>query len=171
MPHPHSNMFETYDNQLVSLNSLAAVTGVISDSQKIDSSRSQGFRTLLQEGVLKHQAGDGAGGPLLVGFTDGGLSLSEIEEKIEADPQSQSDRPTLEQARRRIFILAYVDTDSGGAGTNVGAIQRFRTKHQWSFIEGVGCRYFVYNTNSATAMDAANSLEMFVKHAGVWLRD
>jgi len=107
------------------------------------------------------------GGPLLIGFADGGLSLAEIEEKLEADPQSSVDVPSTEQQKRRLFILGYCNLSDLNMLTNF----RFTTKHKWSFIEGVAMNYFAYNTDLTTALPATSQLKIHVEHIGVWLRD
>ncbi len=169
MPDSHSKLVELIDRLNISGNSLAASTGVIGLSARIDVAKAQGFRTVQQEGVLEFNASDGSGGPVLVGFCSVSLSLAQIEEKIEADPEGMEDTEPMEQVRRRIYWLGFLQPSAGGG--NVGAIHAFKKTHKVSFIEGEGMQYFVYNTDPTGALDAANTIKITCKHLGVWLRD
>ncbi len=167
MAHPHSNLIRIVDNIEIDIAALAALTGVIGTG-KIDASRAQGFRTLMQRGRIELDGtgvGSGAGGPVFVGFSDQD-SLSKIEQAIEADPQSIQDDPAMEQAGRKIFQLGFLSQqDSALAGQN------FSKKHRQSFIEATSLVYFAYNTDLNAAISAATQVKIFVEHIGVWLRD
>ncbi len=167
MVHPHSNLVRQIDNISVNTSALAAVTGIAAAS-KIDAARLQGFRTLMQRGIMQLHNSDGSGGPLAVYMTADGLNLAETEEAIENDPQSSQDEPANEQAHRRIYLLGYLQRDASGGGAEWFV---FNTRHKFSVIEGIQMNYVIYNTNTAAAMDAANSVSLFVEHLGVWLRD
>ncbi len=120
MPDSHSNLIELIDNLEISGNSLAAVTGAIGLSARIDVAKENGFRTVAQEGVLLHRDSDTAGGPVLVGFASVKYSLAQIEEKIEGDPESMADEPAMEQVRRRIYFLGYLRRTAGGGRWKCG---------------------------------------------------
>ncbi len=171
MPHPHSNLVEQYDNIEIDISSLAAVTGVLGVG-KVDASRTQGFRTLFQEGIVKINGGvvtSPTGGPVYTGFIPFGMSLAEMEEKLEADPQSSDDSPATEQQLRRVFPFGYLD---GSVGSGAAKAQLdFRTKHKWSYQEEGSLNYFAYNTDLNTALPASSQCQIHVKHTGVWLND
>ncbi len=167
MAHPHSNLQNLYDNVEIDISALAAITGVIATS-KIDGSRGMGFRTLMQEGSLEYESAALVGGPVLVGMAGPSLSLTEIEEAIEADPQSSVDRPAVEQISRPIFILGFLQAV---AKASVKSATTFRKKFQWSFPEGTQLTFFAYNTDLTTAIGASTQIKIFCKHTGVWLRD
>lgn len=166
MPHPHSNLVSITDNVNIDGSSLAANTGVLGPS-KIDATREQGFRTLMQHGVIDWQASDGSGGPLLVGFTTQDMSLAQLEAILEQDPQDDFDPDEREISRRRIHKLGYLQVTNGGP---VGVALEIRRKIQWSYPEGSSMNYFIYNIGGA-ALDAANNVRFFCTHTGVWLRD
>ncbi len=168
MAHPHSNLVRQIDNIEVSVASLAALTGVVTPS-KIDASREQGFRTLMQRGIIQLHgtgAGSAVAGPLAIGFTQADLSLTEIEEAIENDPQDQTEEPANEQARRKIFWLGFISTEDKSLSTIP-----VRTSHRLSILEGSALSYFAYNTDVATAISASTQVKFFIEHLGVWLRD
>ncbi len=168
MAHPHSNLVRIIDNFEFTLNSLAAVTGILGAS-KIDAAREQGFRTLMQRGFISSKTNDGSGGPIRVYMLEADLNLAEAEEAIENDPQDAQDVPATEHAKRWIGYLA---TDRGvSVSQSNGRVQEFRTKHQRSYPEGSVLQYLMYNTDTSDALDAANTLQIWCEHVGVWLRD
>ncbi len=167
MAHPHSNLVEITDNLEISIAGLAAITGVVGAS-KIDANREQGFRTLFQSGNIAIDSAGDQGGPVFVGFAQQDLSLAQIEEKIEADPQNSDDTNQSELAERRVFPLGFLSTEPNAQGKQ---LSRVNTRHKWSFIEGTAMSYIAYNTDLTTAMPADTQVKIFVKHTGVWLRD
>ncbi len=169
MPDAHSNLVELIDNLQIAGDALASKTGVIGLSARIDVAKKQGFRTVRQEGVLEFNGSDGSGSPILVGFCSAKLSLAEIEEKIETDPEGSDDVAPMEKARRRIYTLGYMQPSGGGA--NVGQNLAFSKRHKVSFIESEGMQYFIYNIDTSAALDASNAMKIFCSHLGVWLRD
>ncbi len=166
MAHPHSNLVRQVDNVLITTDALAAITGVLG-AGKIDTARLNGFRTLAQRGFIQWSNSDGSGGPVMVGFCEAAMTLAELEEAIENDPQSSQDTPAIEQAGRKYYLLGYL---SGIAG-QPGNFKEFATKHKASYIEGNAMNFFAYNCNTATALDASNQIKVFCEHLGVWLRD
>ncbi len=168
MVHPHSNMIRQVDNVEGNISSLAAQTG-LQIPGKIDAARLNGFRTLKQSGIIQLEGTAEAsptGGPIMVGFHAPDMSLAELEEAIENDPQSSAD-PLNEQARRAYFVLGYLQTSGSGTGSN----RTFSKRFQWSYIEGTSLAYFAYNTDLTTAIPATSQIKIFCEHLGVWLRD
>ncbi len=164
MVHPHSNLVRMVDNVVITTSSLTALTALVGAS-RIDASREQGFKTLMQRGFLKWKDNDGSGGPLMAGMVQPGLNVAEIKEMIENDPQDSVDTPAKEQAERKYFLLGYLNSEDGSH-----AFTKFQTTHQIPVIEGATLNLFVYNTGSSS-LDAANTFQFFVEHLGVWLRD
>ncbi len=154
------------DNLEPTGNSLAAVTGKLVTS-KIDASREQGFMSLVQKGRITFRASDGAGGPVAVYLIQPGMSLAEAEEAIEADPQSPVDLPAVEQVKRRIWMLGFVQPIISGEFSHFD----FHTKHKIVTPEGSNLEYMIYNTNLSVALDVSNSVQIYCEHLGVWLRD
>ncbi len=166
MAHPHSNLTRQVDNIEIDVASLAAITGVLGAS-RIDGSRAHGFRTVSQRGMISIEGTGTAGGPLMIGFMQGGFNLAELEEAIENDPQSRQDEPAMEQAGRRYYLIGYLPRITN---SNPNAVA-FHTKHQLSVIEGVGLQFFAYNTDLTSAISATTQVKIFCEHLGVWLRD
>ncbi len=167
MAHPHSNLVNLYDNVEIDISSLAAVTGKFAQG-KIDASRLMGFRSLMQQGNIVYESSAIVGGPIMVGFTSAGLSLTELEEAIEADPQSSIDKPAIEQTARPFFVLGFLEAV---AKASVSSIRSFSKKFKWSYPESSSLEYFAYNTDLSTAIGASTQIKIFCKHVGVWLRD
>ncbi len=167
MPHPHSNLVELIDNLSIAGNALATQTGVIGLSARVDIAKENGFRTLTQKGSITWIDAGSVGGPILVGFCSADFSLAEIEQKIEADPEGLSDKVAMEQVGRRLYFLGIL-SPFAAAAQNMLLVN---TRHKVSFIEGEGMQYFIYNTSTNIACDAANNVQIFLKHLGVWLRD
>ncbi len=168
MVHPHSNLTRQIDNIEIDVSALAAVTGVTGAS-RIDGNREMGFRTLMQRGCIDFKPGTPAvGGPMLVGFAENGLTLAQIEEAIENDPQADPDpvsKVLNEQARRKIFVLGYASSQLEFQFTT------FSRRHKWSYPEGTAMLFFAYNTDLNTAIAASSTIQIFCEHIGVWLRD
>ncbi len=165
MAHPHSNLTRQVDNIEFNTSNLAAATSLLVAS-RIDSSRANGFRTVSQRGVVTWKDADGSQGPIMVGMVNDAMSTTELEEAIENDPQSSSDRPGIEHAERRYYLLGYLHL---GPASN--DFFTFNVRHRLSIIQGITLQFFVYNTDLSTALDAANSVQILCEHLGVWLRD
>ncbi len=167
MVHPHSNLVRQIDNLNITTNALAALTGVLGPS-RIDASREQGFKSLLQSGILQFHTSDGSGGPIAVYLIQPDLTLAEAEEAIENDPQNQQDVPAIEHAQRMLWLLGFVQRDSSGGGSEW---VRFSTSHKITVIEGQLLNFLAYNTSNGVATDAGNFVSIYCQHLGVWLRD
>ncbi len=122
----------------------------------------------MQRGTIELNgtgAASGVAGPLMVGINGPNLTLAELEEAIENDPQSLDD-PLNEQAGRFFAVLGFLHT--GGDGIN---FRDFSRRFKQSYIEGIGMTFFVYNTDLSTAVSASTQVKIFCEHLGVWLRD
>ncbi len=167
MVHPHSNLVRVIDNINITTDALAAITGVVGPS-KIDASRKQGFRSVMQRGILQLHNSDGSGGPIAVYLIEPGLSLAEAEEAIENDPQGSQETPENEITTRKLWLLGFIQRDASGGGSEWTP---FSKKHGITVIEGSTLNYLAYNTSLGVAMDAANFVSIYCEHLGVWLRD
>ncbi len=167
MAHPHSNLVRQVDNLEIDVASLAAITAVTGTS-RIDAAREQGFRTLVQRGVISvdgTMVAAPTGGPIMVGFSNLD-TLDEVEEAIENDPQDMQDTPGVEQAKRFLNIVGYLYP-------SVEGIRHFAFEHKFrmSAIEGTSILWFAYNTDVTSALPASSQVKIFCEHLGVWLRD
>lgn len=143
---------------LASLDALA-VTGLQ------DGSRSQGFRYLKSEYIIGVAGMTTDDGPVVVGVGGPGLSTAEIEEAIEADPQSSHDAPAGEQAMRPVWKI--------GAAVGDGMLNNglpIIVNQRWSYPEDATMAFFAYNSSGA-ALTTGTVITMMIKHYGVWLRD
>ncbi len=160
-----------YDIQAaVALGSLASLDAVTTSS-KIDSARERGFRITKTEYFVDMYSADGEDGPLVYGLAVA-LNAAEVEEALEADPQSANDVPAQEQVQRPIFPLGIIPRTHADdtASTNKRVPIQLMTKSlNWSIPEGANLIWWFYNLGGALAAGALGVI--FAKHYGVWLND
>lgn len=84
------------------LGALASQDVLGRDSARIDGGTTQGFRVTKIEVQISFADKTAADGPVDIGISQKGLSASEIEECLEADPQGDTDIPATEQSMRVI---------------------------------------------------------------------
>ncbi len=113
---------------------------------------------------------DGQEGPVIVGMAAGGLSATEIEECLEADPTDTSDAPESEQVMRAVWpleqFILYNDTTGVDYGSVISAQGTFNPK--WTMPNPSGWSWWVYN--QSTALLTGGAFFFFAKHFGVWVR-
>lgn len=153
---------ETVD---ITLSTLAA-KDVISAATKQDGSRAQGFRFLKSE-VFVAANGLAAGEYIMVGLSGPTMDAVEVEEAIEADPQSPDDRSPVEHAMRPYWPLCILGGEANSGGMT---IWQGEWKPRWSFTESVALSVWVYNLTTG-ALTTGCVVNVFMKHFGVWLND
>ncbi len=132
---------------------------------KQDGSRARGFRFLKTEFYffLRSLA---ATETLIIGLGGPGLTVVEIEEAIEADPQSPNDVSAAEHSMRFVTILGMV---SGGTSRRVQIDGTVNLR--WSYPESESMFVFAYNPDDADLSAASQEVIWLMKHYGVWLND
>ncbi len=135
---------------------------------KIDTAKENGVRITKVKGALTFKDKTTTIGPLLVGAAVGSWNATEIEEAIEADPQSHEDGPTTEKAHRAVWPLWVIPASVETASQHIVPMEEL----YWPFKEideGEQVSFWIYNmdTASLTAMTAILALVWF----GEWLRD
>ncbi len=155
-----------YDESLiVSLASLTANDAVIGTS-KIDAAREHGFRIVKTEGWIMLKGGI-VNEFAIFGMAPWTMTAAEIEEGIEADPQSMFEVPETEQSSRPTFPMAVI----GGAAAQARQSAHFENNIPWSYPEGSSLQYWFYNPDDNSWSAGSQEAIIFAKHTGVWLRD
>ncbi len=162
-----SQLSIVWDQVGITLSTLAALTGILGAS-RIDAAREQGFRVMKTEYVGSIVGRTNGEGPVMlaVGFN---LSLAEMEEAIEADPQSSFDTPANEQVMRPVFILGIFDPLAASPAILNNGIPK-TVNFKWSAPEGGSMNWMAYNT-SGSALTTGSVVRVVAKHFGVWLKD
>ncbi len=143
---------------------------VIGDVTKIDGARKQGVRIKQIKYAARWQQFTTLEGGVQIGLSVGdGLTDAEVEEALEADPQSDSDQPAQERSERKVFPLFMVP-DS----TQLDSDQQmeFRAIDRWPFKElneNEALKTYAYNTSGSTLTSGLVKLDLVI--TGEWLRD
>ena len=137
----------------------------ISENLKQDAVRTRGFRFTRTEWFLNWNVEAAGEGPILIGLCGPGISAAEVEEAIEADPQSPDDTIPAPQAMRPYWPLAILFPDTGGKSTIQGVINI-----NWAFPESEVMQIFAYNLGTG-ALTTGSQVDYFLKHFGAWLND
>ncbi len=151
------------------LGSLAALDMATVNS-KIDGSRERGFRITKTMYDVDIYGYDGTeDGPVAFGLAVG-MTAAEIEEAIEADPQSPNDVAAEERVGRAVFPLGVIPRSGPSTPSNQHEMRELKTTSiNWSVPEGSGLVWWFYNYGGA--LGAGNLASIFAKHFGVWLND
>lgn len=155
-----------YDNAVIDVGALAA-GDVTTVTLKQDGSRSQGFRFMKTEyWIVLENATDFES--VMCGLAGPAIDAAEIEEAIEADPDSPHDRSASEQAMRPIWPLEVLMDTAQGDGR---VVAKGTINLRWSFPEATAMNFWCYNMDVANPITTGARLRIFCKHYGVWLRD
>lgn len=162
------NLNIVYDDVTIDVGALAS-KDCIASASKIDSSRLNGFRIIKTEYWMDFEGKTAGEGPIMVGFSPL-HSASEVEDTIEADPQSSAEMENNAVAKRPVFPLEMYPTDGGDTNFEQQRIKKGSFNPRWSVIEGRSAFWWVYNMEGA-ALTTGMLVHIFAKHYGVWLRD
>ncbi len=152
------------------IGALASLDAIGLVDPKIDGSREQGFRLLKTQYWLEFVGLVDGEGPVLWGWSVG-LTAAQIEEAIEADPQSVFDEANRD-TNRPVFPIGMYNTDPVATNTTTLNAQMFvgEFKPRWSIREGNFLSTWAYNVD-AGALTSGAELRGICKHFGVWLND
>ncbi len=106
-------------------------------------------------------------GPILVGLAHD-LTVAEIDEAFDGDPQRNADPNLEEQAHRPVWPLDMFFNNSAGNGKLLG---NGVVKIGWSVPEGTQLKWFARNQEIANALTTGAVFKITAKHFGVWLKD
>ena len=156
-----------WDQQSIETGTLQPRTATRSTS-RIDSARLQGFRLLRTEYFICLRDTLTPSDNFILGLAVD-LSIGEIKEAIEADPQRSNDPNLSEQAHRPLWpleLMGVTDVDGNGNAYAKGV-----AKIGWSIPEGVSLFWFVYNMDDVDQFTTGLNIQIIAKHFGVWLKD
>ncbi len=149
MPHDHDE-FWVHDEGTSNLSTLGQQT-VLLESTKLDGSRTQGTRLLAVRGLIALSGKTSGDGPLIVGFSMG-LSITQVKEWVENDPQRKSAAVEMEIASRRAWPVVHfpsgVTTSSTTPSPPDSMYQRYFVP-SWNIFESDNLQLFTYNYGGA----------------------
>ncbi len=169
MPNKTSDLAIVYDDLSIDVGALPS-KDAIAVSSKIDTARENGFRVMKTEYFIDFEGKTSGEGPLMVGFA-ANHNAGEIEEAIEADPQSSHDDEANLHAKRPVWPLAMIP-EASSARSSTGSLEQIMGKFnpKWTVPEGEGAVWWAYNMDGAI-LTTGTIINIFAKHYGVWLRD
>ncbi len=132
------------------------------------------LKSQLTAVITSLTAGNGEGFGLMLGLAQGDLTVTQIKEAIEAQgPINPSDVPAKEHSKRAVWLLGSMerldpaDTE-GWMVDNVTNARRIEPKPRWTFTEGVGWNWFVWNSG-ASALTTGSTIDITATNFGVWV--
>ncbi len=143
------------------------------DQTDIDAARLQGMRIMRGEYCVSWHGQTANEGPLVVGVSIGDYAAADIEEALEANPQSRGKPVEQAVANRALWLLGIIPR-AGAANDLQGHLNNglpIVVQHKWSIPQGLaGMQYWVYNLDTGT-LTGGMSVNVFGKVTGIWLED
>lgn len=142
------------------------------DSRVIRAANERGFRVLRSEIFITYNL-EASDTTLLVGMAGPGMSATDTELAIEAQPLGEIDQPAVEQASRPVWPIAVVTGDcAADEWRRLNEGNAFVMKIRWSFPEEAKLTYWLYNLHATSSIPAGtHHVIIYAKHYGVWLKD
>lgn len=162
------SVMKSYEDIELALSTLAAGTS-IKTSLKIDASREQGCRIKDIRYGLTFTAKPSLG-PILVGLCDSNLTVAELDECLDSDPQSDLSVPGQADSMRKVVPLALIPKVASGDDGNMLFYEQRRAKWYWDVLEGSGIQLFARNMDD-TALTGATLIDFSAVITGTWLLD
>ncbi len=154
-----------------SLSTLGSLTALIIGTKLANTISFRILKAELYAFISGLTSGEGDG--LIIGLANGDLTVAEIKECIEAQgPLNPSDRVGNERAKRAVWLLGSTDAEIDTNGffdsdmENAGQ-HKIVTKPRWTFTEGVGWNWFLWNTGPSPLTTGA-TIEITSTNFGVW---
>ncbi len=141
---------------------------VVGATSQIDTARENGVRIDKVRGALTWKDKTTTIGPIAIGVTVGSFTTSEVEEALEADPQSHDDGPITERANRPVWTLWVIP-----ASTEVNKQHEVKmTDLYWPFKEvdeGEQIIFWAHNLDTSTL--TAATFQINLNWVYTWMRD
>lgn len=158
MPKKHAHPLDILvERTSITIGTLAASTGILGAARVL----LQDFVAVSLKGVAAAEAAAIDDGPLMWGICQGNLTLTQLEEAIEADRVIQSDVAGEERSKRPYQILGVMGPSKE---TDWHEMTRIRLP---TFQEDVGFNTFVYNAGDART--TGSLVKIFLQVFGRWL--
>ncbi len=163
----------SYENNGALVLSTLGSLDVVNADFKIDASRGSGFRIAKTRLAATLKGKTATEGPILWGLACN-LAAAELEEAIEADPQTSVDdekrgEGTWIKMLGLIGINMTAGALTGNGGGNDGAASFMDIVINWSVIEGQAFTLWAYNLGAA--LTTGSIIQFTAENMGVWLRD
>ncbi len=152
--HPMDKLVE---RQSITVGTLASSTGIIGTARVL----LQDYVCKMIVGVVAREAAAIDDGPIVFGIMQGNMTLTELEEAIEADIVIQSDIAGEERTKRPYQVLGAVGPSAETFWIEK-AIVRLPT-----FQEDVGFNLFIYNAGDAAT--TGSLMKFWLQLFGRWL--
>lgn len=135
---------------------------------KVDAARDQGIRISKMKMAVVVSNKTDTEYPILYGLAMGGLSSTDIQEALAADPTGWTQAEEMERTNRKVFPIGLFPR----GGVDELRLQKLRDVHfPWKEIpEGTGMSFWAQNFESAV-QTGDPVLEIAVVYTGEWLRD
>ncbi len=160
---------KVYSFTNTTLSTLAAATAV-KQSLKVDASRLQGERIKDIFGKFTWEGKTVGDGPVYYGFCVDSLSVTEIAEIFNADPQSQVDTPDTERSMRRLIVVGEMPIAQAAAINEDDHWHKIMWPTSWKIQEGEGLCVFAFNRESS-ALASGTILHFDGMINGEWMED
>ncbi len=156
-----------------SLSTLGSLTAILIGTKLANSVSFRMLKGELYAFVSGLTSGEGDG--LIIGLANGNLTPAQIKACIEANgPLNPSDREQQEFAKRAVWLLGSTDAEidtNGFFDTDMenGAHHKIVVKPRWTFTEGEGWNWFLWN-QGPSALTTGATVEIAATNFGVWVQ-
>ncbi len=157
---------KSYEEIELNLGTLAAGTS-IKTNLKIDGNREQGCRISKIRYALSVVAKP-ALGPILYGLCSADLTVAELDECLDSNPEQPNAVPEQEEAMRQVVPFGLIPKGLIETVTNI--MPYMRGSWFWEVPEGQGLQFFCRNQDDA-ALTGATLIDFSAFISGVWLDD
>ncbi len=152
----------------IAVSGLTAGT-VAGATSKIDTARENGVRIDKVRGAITWKDKTTTIGPLAIGAVVGSYTTTEVNEALDADPQSHEDGPISERAARPVWTLWVIPA---ATEVNQDAVVVPMRDLYWPFKqvnEGEQIIFWVHNLDTTTL--TAATLQINLDWVYTWMRD
>ncbi len=163
-----SQSTQVFDDVTLTIGALAS-KDMVSTPSKIDAGKEQGVQLdQLTYGMTASGIAVGEG-PTVFGIAIENHT-QDIEDAIEADPQSMFEQVEDATAKQRVFPLGFIPIRSAAPTRMSFELTRVPNLPRWKVREGDAVQWWLYNQSSGTITDGA-ALLFFARWGLKWLND
>ncbi len=162
-----SKSYKSYDDASMNLSTLAAGTS-IKVSLKADSAREQGVRIKKIRYIVNMIGKQNDEGPLRYGLCSSDLTIAQLDECLDSDPQHAGEVPGTEEANRQVVLLGAFGRNTTSTQNDPSTLRS--AKWFWDVIEGTGLQFWVRNDHTI-ALTTGCAFDFHSFMSGDWLDD